>query len=94
MMKNHFKNYFNSEELKTKKCISNDRDNKNVYMEEIEEKVYYVKKNLISKRNKIRIMKINRHIIFSVIYLLYTKKIKGSIDYRVTQSLLRYHITF
>ena len=49
---NYFMDYFNSEKLKGKKCIRNDRDKKNVYMEEIDGEIYYIKKYKAYGRRK------------------------------------------
>lgn len=49
---NYFQDYFNLEKLKDKNCIRNDRDKKNVYMEEIDGKIYYIKKYKAYGRRK------------------------------------------
>lgn len=51
----YFRGYFNSEELKYKKCISNDRDKKNVYVENIDGLTCYIKKYRSYGRRKIPI---------------------------------------
>lgn len=49
---NYFKDYFDSEKLKNKNCIRNDRDKKNVYIEEIDGEIYYIKKYKAYGRRK------------------------------------------